>query len=197
MLVYDCEIIKAIPNGKERPVDGIEYCKGWRDFEGMGISCICAYDYYTGRYRVFLEDNFQEFRDLIDLHKTVVGFNSIAFDNRLCKANGIEIPSEKNYDILVEIWKSEGLSEEFQYPTHIGYGLDAVCEATIGIKKTGNGALAPILWQKGEYGRVIDYCMNDVHMTKVLLDHIAYNGWINSPKEHDKMIMMRRPFDYK
>jgi hypothetical protein len=37
-LVYDCEIVKAIPNGQKKK--GIEYCEGWGNFEGMGVSVI-------------------------------------------------------------------------------------------------------------------------------------------------------------
>lgn len=65
LLVYDCEIVKAIPSSKEAPTPGIEYCAGWRDFANMGISVIGAYDYETDRYRVFLEDGFQEFAELV------------------------------------------------------------------------------------------------------------------------------------
>ena len=61
IIVYDIEIAKAIQGRGEQRVDGIEYCKGWRDFKGMGIACICAYDYHTMAYRVFMEDNIQEF----------------------------------------------------------------------------------------------------------------------------------------
>lgn len=58
MLVYDCEIEKAILGKRESRIDGIEYYAGWDDFKHMGISVIGAYDYKTDRYRVFCKDNF-------------------------------------------------------------------------------------------------------------------------------------------
>ena len=183
MIIYDCEIIKAIPpKNPQDIIPGIEYCEGWRDFKGMGISVIAVYDYLQQRYSVYLEDNMEEFLRLAYSTDVVVGFNSLSFDNNLVAANGIDIDEENSYDILVEIWKAAGLSPTFKYPSHIGYSLDSMCETNFGIKKTGSGALAPILWQQGKYGQVIDYCLHDVWMTKKLLDQICIRGRLLSSK---------------
>jgi len=189
LLVYDCEIVRAIPDRKEPPLLGIEYCEGWRDFENMGISVICAYDYETDRYRVFLEDGFTEFGELLK-ERTAVAFNGRAFDDKLVAAHGM--PTGDTYDILVEIWAAVGLGPEFQYPSHAGYGLDAVCETNFGMRKTGNGALAPILWQQGKRGQVIDYCLHDVKMERTLLDVIRDQGVIVSPVSGD-VLHVRKP----
>jgi len=89
MLIYDIEIKRAIAiNGvPERP--GIDYCFGWDDVEGMGISCVCAYDYWQDRYRVFMEDNLAEFNALAVMRVPLVGFNNIKFDNAVLMANGL------------------------------------------------------------------------------------------------------------
>lgn len=57
MLVYDIEIIKAIPQKDSPKKQGIEYCKGWHDHQNMGISVIGAYSFEDDRYRVFTKDN--------------------------------------------------------------------------------------------------------------------------------------------
>lgn len=191
MLIYDLEIYSAIPNPKEEPLSDIVYCKGWHDHAGMGITVIGAYDYETDRYHVFCKDNFSGFLDLLATHPCVVGFNNIGFDNKVILAQ-VEGSVRENlgkylnvasYDILVEIWRSLGLDPfKFWYGTHGGYGLDAMCEANFGTKKTGNGALAPVDWQRGNIGTVIDYCLNDVKLTKQLLDTILRVGILKSPK---------------
>lgn len=197
MIIYDCEIIKAI-RGKIRgkndePIDGIEYCGGWGDFENMGISVIGAYDYSEARYRVFCKDNFNEFQYLIDSTDTVIGFNNHGFDDMLCGANGIKVPREKSYDLLVEIWRSAGLGTKFQYPSHMGFGLDACCSANFKSRKSGHGAMAPVDWQRGNIGSVIDYCVNDVKMTKQLMDKILVSGIIIDPRDSTKTLRIRRP----
>lgn len=194
MIVYDCEIKKAILGKRDVPIEGIEYCKGWSDHIGMGISVICAYDFDENAYRVFCEDNLNEFQDLVNNTDIVVGFNSIAFDNMLCLANDVSVPEYKSYDILVEMWVADGLAPHFQYPSHIGYSLDATCAANGVKRKTGSGAMAPVDWQRGKYGSVIDYCLNDVKMTRDLLELvIIQDGRIQNPKDISKQLTLRLP----
>ena len=193
MLVYDLEIVKAIPDKSGACKDGIEYCEGWQDHKNMGISVIGAYDYLEQKYRVFCKDNFAEFQKLVDKSNCLVGFNNIGFDNKVLRENGIEILDENCYDILVGVWVGDNLEPMFSYPSHIGYGLDAICIANFGDHKSGHGALAPVHWQEGKIGAVIDYCINDVKLTKNLLDYIIRYGAIKSPKEKDKLIRVTRP----
>lgn len=195
MIIYDCEIVKAI-QGKivenEKRIEGIEYCEGWRDFENMGISIIGAYDYETGRYRVFAKGNFDEFQGLVDSTNLVIGFNSLTFDNPLCAANGIHIHGKESYDLLVEIWKAAGLEDQFKYPSHAGFSLDACAQANFGLGKTGHGALAPIDWQRGNIGRVVDYCLNDVYLTKLLVDQVIDREYIQDPRNKEVMLCVDR-----
>lgn len=193
MIIYDCEIIKGISRNESDRLPDIEYCNGWRDFENIGISVIGAYDYREDRYRLFLKDNFSVFQELIDRTDVIIGFNNIAFDDPLCRANNILIPEEKSQDILVKIWESDGMSKQFQYPSHTGYGLDACCRSNFGSMKSGHGAAAPVQWQRGEHGSVIDYCLNDVRLTKQLLDLIITDGAINSPVNYGQKIHIDWP----
>jgi hypothetical protein len=198
ILVYDCEIIKAIPpeNDADR-IEGIEYCEGWRDFDNMGISVICGYDYLKNRYRVFMKDNFNELQKLMNERDILVGFNSRAFDDNLCFANGFNIAPEKSYDILIEVWLARGLGDKFDADKahqYLGLGLDNLAQENLGRGKTGNGALAPIQWQQGKYGIVTDYCLADVELTKGLLDLILKNGKLKDCHENTKgnILKLRR-----
>lgn len=196
MVIYDCEIIKAIPpfkQGEERLPD-IEYCEGWHDFANMGISVIGMYDYADDRYHVFCKDNFREFFNRVQDAAVVVDFNGFKFDKPLLEANIGEIEFNHHYDILREIWKALGNNpDEFNAGTHSGYGLDMCCAANFGSRKSGHGALAPIDWQRGNIGSVIDYCLNDVRLTKNLLDLIISRGHIINPKDTDRVIRMADP----
>lgn len=192
-LIYDIEILKGICGRNETMLDGIEYCEGWNDHVNMGISVIGAMQYHTRRPRVFLKDNFSEFQKFVDDGYLMVGFNSIPFDNKVIAATlGISIPEEQCYDLLREIWKAAGLGPVFSPSTHGGFGLDAVCETNFGVKKSGNGALAPVLWQRGQYGEVIDYCMNDIYMTDRLFAQIALGTPLINPK-NGKPLQLRIP----
>lgn len=86
-----------------------------------------------------------------------------------------------HYDILEQIWISQGLNpDRFVPATHGGWSLDAVCGSTLGVVKSGNGALAPHWWQQGKRGRVIDYCLRDVWLEAQLLLHIIKNRYVTN-----------------
>lgn len=188
LIVYDIEIIKAPPPRRGERLPDIEYCEGWHDHANIGISVISAYDFREDRFRVFLKDNFEKFEALA-ANRRVCGFNSISFDDRVCDANGIKVTTE--VDLLVEIWKAAGLGPDFEDPSHAGFGLDAVAKANGLSGKTGHGALAPVLWQRGQYGEVIDYCLEDTNLTQKLLRVIAVKGGLISPKHPGDLL----PFD--
>lgn len=201
MIVFDVEIEKAIPVRGEAPVEGIEYCAGWRDFESMGISVVTTYDIVTHLTRVFLKEDLPELS--LYLHdKPTAGFNTRRFDIPLLRAHGVDIACTEgaalHYDMLEEIWLALGLNpDKFNPHTHGGWGLDAVCQATLGIAKTGNGAVAPVWWQTGKRGKVIDYCCNDSWMEGQLLRHIM--GLNNSDRivrrKDGQMILPKGPRD--
>jgi hypothetical protein len=201
-LIYDIEIINAIPERNPDDTEiGITYCGGWHDHANMGISVIGGYEYDSGRYRVFCTDNMHEFADAIERADVIVGFNNIAFDNaviRACWGPLVKLPEgweAKSYDLLVETWRAVGLGPAFNFKTHGGYGLDAMCEANFGTKKSGNGALAPKWWQRGMTGNVIDYCLNDIALTKQLFDAVLNGDEIMNPKvaHADGTLKLRLP----
>ena len=193
-LVYDIEIIKGPPPSDGDLVEGIEYCDGWEDHCNMGISVICAYDYVERRFRVFMQDNFSAFVALAG-DRQVIGFNSRHFDDSVCRANGLVVHT--GYDVLVEMWRAAGLGPDFESPTHMGFGLDAAAKANFGVGKTGHGAKAPVDWQRGNIGNVVDYCLEDVRLTKCLVDRIMTSEFLYDPREenpnHDTALTMRDP----
>jgi hypothetical protein len=185
-VVYDIEIAKAIPNRKEPMMPNIKYCNGWHDHKGMGISCIVTYEVEKDSYRVFMKDNFIEFEQLLVEADIVVGFNSVRFDNKVIEANRVYVPGlkEKSFDILREIWTEKGLDPDKFGRSHWGYNLDGLAEANLGTEKSGNGALAPIWFQQGEYGKLIDYCLKDVEITKNLYLKVLRDGFLIMPQKH-------------
>lgn len=194
MFIYDAEIVKAIQGKNEAVIPGIKYCQGWRDFDNMGISVVCGYDYRTERYRIFMEDNMDELRAIFDDKDNFpfVGFNSKGFDNKLLVANNVNVNDMLCYDILQKVWVADGLEPEFRYPSHIGYGLDDIVKVNFNRAKSGHGALAPVQWQRREYGSVVDYCLEDVRLTKMVMDQILLKGTLINPK-NGKQLFITRP----
>lgn len=179
MIVFDVEIKKGILGRNEKAIEGIEYCGGWRDFKNMGVACVCTFDTYTYLARAFTSDlaSLTEY-----LHgQETGGFNTKRFDIPLLKEHGVEINIDRHYDALEEVWLKCGLDpDRFVPATHGGWGLDAIMQATFGLAKTGHGAMAPVWWQRGEHGRVIDYCLNDSWLEAKLIMHMRKGGIIGA-----------------
>jgi hypothetical protein len=181
LIVLDVEILKAIPpRPHEIREPDIEYCAGWRDFANMGVTVVCTYEMDTHLSRTFLEEDLGDLA--VYLHgKPTSGFNTRRFDLPLLHEHGVDVDQAQHYDILESIWVAQRLDpDHFVYATHGGWSLDAVCEATLGVKKSGNGAMAPIWWQKGQRGRVIDYCLRDVWLEAKLLRHATDVGQVTT-----------------
>jgi hypothetical protein len=174
--ILDVEIKRGILGRDEAPLEGIEYCGGWRDFQNMGVAVVCTYDLKTRLTRVFLEEDFAELRDYIGKGATG-GFNTRGFDLPLLKEHGVCVEEDQHFDALWRIWSAQGLDPtRFDFKTHGGWSLDAIMKSTFGVAKSGHGAMAPVWWQQGKRGKVIDYCCRDVWLEAKLVQHLLAGG---------------------
>lgn len=192
ILIYDCEIIKCIPdrNGYQKP--GLEYCTGWNDHKNMGISLIGAWLSWDNSIRIYPQSAFDKFQQIVNEADLIVGFNSISFDDKLCKANGIEIKTD--YDLLSEVWAAAGMPRQYTYGvTCAGYKLENLAQANLKRGKSGSGELAPELWQRGKQWEVAKYLTDDILITKAIFQRRSQlidptNNFILCLREPDKPI---------
>lgn len=168
IVVYDLET-------KNKPQNSAQ----WKDYPWMGISVGCAYDFSTGEYSVYLEDNLPKLIDLLNSADLVAAFNHIHFDNNLLADVAAthmgwpELKIKANYDMLVE---SRAGAKVDMYSK--GFKLDAHLKATLNIQKTGDGGDAPALHQQGKIGELVSYCLADVHRERLLFEHIWNAGYV-------------------
>ncbi len=209
LLIYDCEIIKLIPDKYKPNNPNYSYCQGWSDFNNMGISVIGTWSNFHlinigvknflipipwGKYEVFINpnslipafvgknrvENFVTFYKLFILSDRLIGFNSVAFDDSLCKANGMTA-IKTDFDLLREVRIASNQPPDFvRGKTRGGYNLQNLALKNLGKGKTGRGELAPKLWQEGRKQEVIDYCLNDVKLLKQLYFRFI-NGLLKDP----------------
>lgn len=179
-VVYDIETeLPALKKG-EAPDWGVTYASRFDPAE-MGVSVLCAFDSIDGSYHVYLEDNLQDFAEIAWGADLLVGFNNIRFDNQALAARGIHLDSSRCYDLLQEIRTARA-------GNFAGHSLGAMCERNLNEPKTESGAMAPINWQKGRRGTVIDYCLRDVHLTRKLFEAV-FDGPLISPVDHSLLYL--------
>jgi hypothetical protein len=160
--------------------DPIVQQEDWDHTERIKISCCVVYSYLENRYHVFGPNDVDYLRSLVLTSDLVVGYNINRFDAPIIFGmESKQFPvGIKTYDILAEIWKSLDLDPLNFSNAHKGYSLDAVAQATLGYGKSGHGASAPFYYKQGNIWKVIDYCINDVKVTKDLFDYICVHKHI-------------------
>ncbi len=132
----------------------------------LDISLVGIYDYETGEYKSFLQEELPQLWPYIEKADMLIGYNSDHFDLPLLnKYYPGDLMKIKSLDLMAEIRKSLGRR----------IGLGAVAEATLGIGKSGNGLEAVEWWKTGEIEKIRKYCLDDVKVTKDLYEYMEKN----------------------
>ena len=140
---------------------------GSSDPAALDISVVCIHDSETDEYLHFLKEDFTDLWRIIEQADMLIGFNSDHFDIPLLnKYYPGDLTHIKSLDLLKEIHASLGRRIK----------LDTIAEATLGEKKSGHGLQAITWWHNGEHQKVIDYCIQDVKVTKKVYDYAREHG---------------------
>jgi len=186
--VYDVEVANVPGQGQY----------SWSNPFGLGFASAIVYGKKEDRYWFFVHDEGREAMVKLLTGKHVVSFNGIKFDSRVVLGNNRALfPAEgmvmqwpiawANYDILAEYVTArfnlvdvEAAEKKLgDKAIHDGtFNLDAICRHTVGRGKSGHGADAPLLYQAGKFGELLEYNLNDVRITKKLYEFILENGYI-------------------
>jgi hypothetical protein len=172
----------------------------WEDTDKLGVSCAVVYEFATDRYRHYLAGDVPALRKRILEAQRVTSFNGWKFDLPVIwgwpKARwppaSLTLPdlslgvSESEFrcrqnDLLRRIWQAQGLDPDiFQVKTHGGWGLDAMAHGTLDQGKSGYGAEAPSWYQQGNWARLLDYCLDDVRLTRDLSIFADCHGFLQN-----------------
>jgi hypothetical protein len=193
ILVYDLETCNAIP--PKRAIDrlpDINYCEGWDDFYGMGISAISwclieaeSFDLIEMNVSRFTPDAESRFCDFIqDSEVKIGGFNSTNFDDHLLFANQLYL--ESDFDILTLILRSAGVAGTEYWNKGLNYCLTKIAHAN-GIEKASSDANAPILYQKNRISDLLLYSLNDSMIETNILAKLL-NGDLIDPNTGLKLV---------
>ncbi len=140
-----------------------------RDPTLLSISVASAYDSETDTYHTVTHNELSSLWPLFEKADALVGYNSNYFDipllNKYYPGDLTKIPS---IDLLESIRLSFGKRVR----------LDAVAEATLGKKKSGNGLQAVAWWKEGKIDLIKKYCEMDVQVTKELFEYAKKHGHV-------------------
>lgn len=140
---------------------------GSNDPTALDISVVCIHDSYDDSLYSFLEPELKNLWPILEQADMLITWNGDHFDipilNKYYSGDLFKI---KSLDLMKEVQGSLGRRLK----------LDSVAEATLGKNKSGHGLDAIQWWQNGEIDKLIQYCKEDVKLTKDLYDYALTNN---------------------
>jgi len=142
---------------------------GRSQFHRLGVSVGVAYRYDLDEFLVVNEETISELVSLLLEASLVVGYNIRGFDYEVLRAY-----TEEN------LQKLPTLDLMFDLEERLGFRpkLDSVVSATLGDGKIADGLQALEWWRLGEIDKIIEYCQEDVRVTRDLYDFGKRHRWV-------------------
>ncbi|HEY4498733.1 MAG TPA: ribonuclease H-like domain-containing protein [Candidatus Paceibacterota bacterium] len=156
---------------------------GSNDPASLTLACVCIHDSETNSYSSYREEELEGLWPILEKTDLLIGFNSDHFDIPLLnKYYRGDLTKIKSLDLLKEVRNSLGRRIK----------LDTLAEATLGRKKIADGLQAGIWWKEGEYQKVIDYCIEDVRITREIYEYALKHSYL---KYRDGQMIKEIPLD--
>jgi len=151
----------------------VESVGGWKNFKQLEVSIACAYDSKTDTMYSYTED---KLGDLVELCKDrlIVGYNTNGFDLPILEKYGMPPVAElDSFDIMVDVHNVSGWKF---------VKLEKIAMATLGAGKSADGLMAVEWWKTGEIDKIIEYCKQDVAVTRDVFLHGLNQGYVEIAK---------------
>jgi DEAD/DEAH box helicase domain-containing protein len=142
---------------------------GRHNVHKMGMSVAVTYSTTDRRYTPYTEDSVHYLVRELKSADLIVGFNVLRFDYQVLKGYTDE-PLQRlpTLDMLEEVYKALGFR----------LSLGALAEATLGTGKLADGLQAIRWWREGKIQELINYCRQDVEITRHLYEFGRENKYL-------------------
>jgi DEAD/DEAH box helicase domain-containing protein len=134
---------------------------GRHNIKRMGLSVAVTYSTATTEYHHYTEENVNDLIEELKAADLVVGFNVLNFDYEVLKAyTNYPLKRLPTVDMLAAIHRTLGFR----------LSLDSLASATLGLGKSADGLQAIRWWRQGRVKELMEYCTNDVDVTRQLYE---------------------------
>ena len=140
----------------------LEEVGGRANLRRLGMSAAVTYNTTSSSFHRYTEKRVKALVDELRSAELVVGFNVVEFDYQVLRGYG-EFPFERlpTLDLMEHLARRLGFR----------VSLDSVSTATLRVGKTGDGLQAIRWYRQGQLDKVLDYCQQDVEITKQLHEY--------------------------
>jgi DEAD/DEAH box helicase domain-containing protein len=133
----------------------------------LGLSVGVTHSSASESYHDYLEDDADALVAELMAADTVVGFNVLSFDYEVLRAYTDQpLETIPTVDMLAHIHDKLGFR----------VSLDNLAGATLGAAKSADGLQAIRWYREGEIQKIVDYCRQDVNVTRQLYEHGREHG---------------------
>ena len=133
----------------------------------LDISVVCIHDSLDDSYQSFFEKDFPKLWPILEKADILITWNGNHFDIPLLnKYYSGDLSKIRSIDLMHEVREVIGRRLK----------LDTVAEATLGRNKIANGIEAVDWWNQGKLDKLVEYCIEDVKITKQLYDYAIAHG---------------------
>lgn len=142
---------------------------GWEHKEAMGLAVGVIWDEQMGEFEIFQEDEVFDLIERLRGADLVIGFNLKNFDYAVLKGyKDFPFSTIPTLDILEDVQRRLGFR----------LSLGHLAEHTLHISKGGDGLQSLEWFKSGEIAKVIQYCCQDVEITRQLFYHGQREGYL-------------------
>ena len=140
---------------------------GWQNIHLMRVSVAVVYDSLENRFLVYDEDQIEALLEHLEKADLIVGFNIKRFDYTVLSAyTSKDLKRLPTFDILEDVFKRLGFR----------LSLGHLAAETLNQEKTADGLQAVEWFRQGDFEKLIDYCRQDVVVTRNLFQYGLENS---------------------
>jgi DEAD/DEAH box helicase domain-containing protein len=132
----------------------------------LGLAAAVTYSSDAGAYHRYTESRVKDLIAELKSADLVVGYNVIDFDYQVLRGY-----TDESFDEVETVDMMQHLAERLGFRL----SLDSVATATLGVRKSADGLQAVRWYRQGHIDKVLDYCEQDVLITRELYEFGCYH----------------------
>ena len=142
---------------------------GWGNIHKMGLAVGVVWDSLDREFFTYEEKDARQLVDKLSTADLVVGFNVIGFDYTVLQPySDFDLQEINTFDMLVDVKKRLGFR----------LSLNHLAQHTLNAKKSADGLISLQWYKEGKISKIIQYCKQDVEITRDLYLFGEKNGLV-------------------
>jgi DEAD/DEAH box helicase domain-containing protein len=142
---------------------------GWGNIHKMGLAVGVVWDSLDREFFTYEEKDSAKLVEKLRTADLAVGFNIIGFDYTVLQPySDFDLQEIKTFDMLVDVKKNLGFR----------LSLNHLAQHTLNAEKSADGLVSLQWYKEGKINKIIQYCKQDVEITRDLYLYGEKNGFV-------------------